>query len=546
MVFLRREHPFEFDIIVVGSGIAGLFAALKAARFARVCLLTKEDLYNTNTWLAQGGIAAALSDDDSPKQHFDDTIRAGAGLCDAEAVKVMVEEGPRCIQELQELGVPFDQVEGQLALTREGAHSRKRIVHADGDATGRALQETLQDKVQKNSMISLREHTFVTDLLTYEGQVYGVKTLRGETFRAGAVILATGGLGRVYSVTTNPEIATGDGVAIAFRAGAEVTDMEFIQFHPTVFQTPGGEALLISEAVRGEGALLRNCRGERFMDEYHEMAELGPRDVVARAIVEQMKKQGGSYVYLDITHRHPVFLQQRFPTIYAVCRQHGLDLSKDWIPVAPAAHYAMGGVRTDLNGETTLPNLYACGEVACSGVHGANRLASNSLLESLVFAGRVVKRIGKTAKANTGNLQAKDKKERRKDTPNKISLKNTVVLKLREELRSLMFRHAGILRHEEGLLSAQRFLSKYALLLNIEPEDRALWELKNMFCVAGLMVKSALLRTESRGCHFREDYPQADPAWSARRLSWRLKNVHNAVNTVNRDKEEGQYAPLTI
>lgn len=508
MALLKREHPFEFDIVVVGSGIAGLFAALKASFFARVCLLAKDDLCCTNTCLAQGGIAAALGADDSPERHFEDTVKAGAGLCDLEAVKVMVEDGPRCIKELQELGVPFDRVNGRLALAREGAHSRERIVHANGDATGMALQKTLLDAARKNSRISLREHTFVTDLLVSEGRVYGVKTLRGEIYRAGAVILATGGLGRVYSFTTNSEVATGDGVAMAFRAGAEVAHMEFIQFHPTVFQTPDHEALLISEAVRGEGALLKNCKGERFMEDYCEMGELGPRDVVARAIMEQMNRHKCSCVYLDITHHSSHFLRERFPTIYAKCLQYGLDLSKDWIPVSPAAHYAMGGVRTDLHGRSNLENLYACGEAACSGAHGANRLASNSLLESLVFAGRAVRHIEKTAREDMGGLPNKGQQEGGVKAANKITLRKSFVLRLREELRQTMFRHAGILRSEEGLTCALNFLEKYSFIFNIRPEDRLSWELKNMFYAAHLIVRSALSRRESRGCHFREDFPQ--------------------------------------
>ncbi len=530
---MKREHPYEYDVIVVGSGMAGLFAAIKAARFARVCLLAKDALSNTNTWLAQGGIAAALGDDDTPESHLEDTVQAGAGLCNREAVKVMVEEGPHRIKELLELGVPFDRVEGQLAMTREGAHNRNRIVHAGGDATGQVLHETLQNHLLNNRAIAVREYTFVTDLLTCEGQVTGLKTLRGETYRAGAVILATGGLGRVFFCTTNPEVATGDGVAMAFRAGAEVVDMEFIQFHPTVFQSPKGEMILISEAVRGEGAVLRNSRGKRFMDKYHEMAELGPRDIVARAIVDQMKKQGSRCVYLDVTLRDPVFLKSRFPTIYGMASKYGLDLAKDWLPVSPAAHYAMGGVHTGLDGETNLAGLYACGEVACSGVHGANRLASNSLLEGLVFAGRVVERIEKTGKKLPGTLQQKYKSNY---SPKKLSLKFARGKKLQDELRRLMFSKAGILRHEKGLLAVQRFLKQHAWLVDAVPEDRAAWELKNLFVVANLIVNSAFMRTESRGSHYRVDYPQPDEAWRLRHLSRSAKGK----------KEEDLLAPLSL
>ena len=517
MIDLKGRYPYEYDVIVVGSGIAGLFAAIKAAQFARVCLLTKDALYNTNTWLAQGGIAAALGNDDSPEQHMDDTILAGAGLCNLEAVKIMVEEGPQRIRELLELGMPFDREGGRLAMTREGAHSRNRIVHAGGDATGRVMYETLKHNLFAHKAVDVREHTFVTDLVTREGQVIGVRTLAGETYRAGAVILATGGLGRVFSYTTNPEVATGDGVAMAHRAGAEVTDMEFIQFHPTVFQSPEGEIILISEAVRGEGAVLRNSRGQRFMDEYHELGELGPRDVVARAIVDQLKKEGSCYVYLDTTLHDSVFLRNRFPTIYSLVLKHGLDMSEDWLPVTPAAHYAMGGVRSGLHGETNLHGLYACGEAACSGVHGANRLASNSLLEGLVFAGRVAEHIKRTGSELPGSLhQSPNSDYCRK----KLSLKPAYIRKLQDELRTIMFNKVGILRDGKGLSDARHFLMQYAQLLDGVPEDKPTWELKNLFAAADLIVNSAYMRTESRGSHYRLDYPQTDEDWRLRHLCW--------------------------
>ncbi|MEW5921883.1 MAG: L-aspartate oxidase [Bacillota bacterium] len=534
MVYLKGEDPCEFDVLVVGSGLAGLLAAIKAARFARVCLLTKDALYNTNTWLAQGGIAAALGDDDTPAIHLEDTLQAGAGLCNREAVKVMVEEGPRRIRELLELGVPFDRVAGQLAMTREGAHNRNRVIHAGGDATGQVLHATLQNRLLNNKAITVREYTFVTDLLTCEGEVVGLQTLRGETYRAGTVILATGGLGRVFLCTTNPEVATGDGVAMAFRAGAEVADMEFIQFHPNVFESPKGEMILISEAVRGEGAVLWNSRGERFMDKYHAKAELGPRDIVSRAIVDQMNRQGSRCVYLDMTLRDPLFLKSRFPTIYAMASRYGLDPAKDWLPVVPAAHYAMGGVRTDLHGETNLPGLYACGEVACSGVHGANRLASNSLLECLVFTGRVVERLEKNGRNLPRAVQQKHKKS--DEGSKNLSLEFTRGKKLQEELRRLMFTKAGILRHAKDLLTAQRFLKEHAWLADAAPQDRATWELKNLFFLANLIVNSALMRTESRGSHYRLDYPQPADAWRLRRLIWSGKGK----------KEEDLLAPLSL
>ena len=510
----KGKQIYEYDVIVVGSGIAGMFAAIKAARFARVCLLTKDAPYHTSTWLAQGGIAAAIGENDSPAEHMEDTLVAGGGLCRPEAVKVMVEDGPLRIRELLDMSMPFDRINGQLAMTREGAHRKNRIVYAGGDATGRILHETLKKNLLSNRAIEVREHTFVTDLVASDGEVVGVKTLSGEVYLAGSVILATGGLGRVFSCTTNPVVATGDGVAMAYRAGAEVVDMEFIQFHPTVFQSPQGDIILISEAVRGEGALLRNCHGELFMHKYHEMAELGPRDVVSRAIVDQMKNDGSSYVYLDITFKDPDFLAKRFPTIYSMTLQHGLCLAKDWLPVMPAAHYAVGGVQTGLFGETNLTGLYACGEVACTGVHGANRLASNSLLESLVFAERVVRHIEEKGRVLSGRLRQKNGSSKERT----FSLQGEQGRKLLVELRSLMFSNAGILREEKGLLGARRFIDRHAHLLEGLPEDRFTWELKNLFLVAGLIVNSALLRTESRGCHYRTDYPKPDEAWRLRHL----------------------------
>jgi L-aspartate oxidase len=510
---MKRHHPYEYDIIVVGSGIAGLFAVLRATDYARVCLLTKGNLHDTNTWLAQGGIAVALGEDDSPEQHLEDTLTAGAGICDRDAVSVLVEEGPDRVRELLAIGTPFDQAEGRLALTREGAHHRNRVLHAGGDATGRLIQETLQQNLNRN--VTIHEHTFVTELLTCEGSVCGVKTLTGESYTAGSVILATGGLGQVYLRTTNPEVATGDGVAMAYRAGATITDMEFIQFHPTVFA--GGlndEAFLISEAVRGEGAVLRNSRGERFMDDYHEMAELGPRDVVARAMVDQMKSEGSAHVFLDVTHRDEAFFKNRFPTIYSLAMAHGLNPARDWLPVVPAAHYTMGGIRTGLNGDTSIKGLFACGEAACSGVHGANRLASNSLLDGLVFAARAVEQIKKAGTSPAG------RPDHCQQLPPMRSVKAE---EIRQQLRLAMFNGAGILRDKAGLLNLGRFISHHEALLQEVPVDQAGWELQNLFIIASLIQRCALARTESRGAHFRADFPITDPSW-ARHLYCSLKN----------------------
>jgi L-aspartate oxidase len=503
----------EFDVLVVGSGIAGLFAARKAAKFARVCLVTKGLLSDTNTWLAQGGIAAAVGEDDSPEEHLADTLAAGAGACNAEAVAILVEEGPRCIQELLELGTPFDCEGEQLALTREGAHHRSRVLHCGGDATGRLIQQTLQEQLLSCPGLTVREHVFVSDLLVRDGTVCGVRTLNGEMLYAGAVILATGGLGQVFSRTTNPAVATGDGVAMAYRAGARMADLEFVQFHPTVFQGQNErETFLISEAVRGEGAVLRNKQGKRFMDSYHALAELGPRDVVARAILAQMKKQNGFPVWLDITHQGRAFLQKRFPTIYEKARQRGLDPAKDWLPISPAAHYTMGGIATGLNGEASLPGLFACGEAACSGVHGANRLASNSLLEGLVFADRAVRAIEKDGKQLPSGLPTVKEQH--------IGIGRLAEAeKIRLKLRKRMFEDAGLIRDGQALTGLQSELESLVKELPAGGTNQRLWETINLLTVAQLIVSGALWRRESRGGHYRTDYPNADQAYGRNLVS---------------------------
>ena len=516
----------QYDVIVVGSGIAGLYATLKAAQFARVCLITKGKLQDTNTYLAQGGIAASLGDDDTPLSHMRDTLVAGAGACNPQAVAVLVEEGPQCVRQMLAIGTPFDYEQGCLALTREGAHSKNRVLHCGGDATGRLMQDTLQQRIVEQKNVKIRQHTFVTDLLTQDGRVCGVRLLSGQCLYASTVILATGGLGQVYDRTTNPVVATGDGVAIAHRAGAQIADMEFIQFHPTVFQGKSEEeTFLISEAVRGEGAVLRNSGGQQFMSGYHPLADLGPRDVVARAILDQIQTSGSAYVYLDITHRSEDFLQNRFPTIYQMAKQRGFDMAKQWLPVAPAAHYAMGGVVTGLDGQSSLAGLYACGEVACSGVHGANRLASNSLLEGLVFAQRAVNSIKKS-------------KQPKFDIPriiedSKSGIYTGDVDKVRHVVRQRMFEDAGLLRDGSKLLTLRNELMNYSVEIPAQPLDQKTWELKNLLTVAELIVAGALTRTESRGGHFRMDYPQMNPTFTR-------------YDGLNRAKEETNRAPVAV
>ena len=390
-------HRRSFDVLVLGGGIAGLTAAIGAARRWHVGLLTKSTFEETTTFLAQGGIAAAIGEEDSPELHFQDTIGAGAGLCDEEAVRVLVNEGPDRVRELMEICPRFDKVDGQIVLGREGAHSLPRIVHAGGDATGSEVSSALAEAARVGSRVQLYEDEFVIDLLTVDGRCVGALTLNladgGLTLNVAMVtVLATGGAGQVYGRTTNPPVATGDGVAMAYRAGAAIRDLEFVQFHPTGLAVPGQQTVqLITEALRGEGAYLRNAAGERFMTEYDSRAELASRDIVVRGMVAEMRREGTDHVYLDATHLDATWLAERFPSVTGGLREHGLDLATQLIPVAPVCHYFVGGVVTDVWGRTTVPGLYASGEVASTGVHGANRLASNSLLEGLVFSDRVVR-----------------------------------------------------------------------------------------------------------------------------------------------------------
>lgn len=505
-------REIERDFLVIGSGLAGLYTALKLAEIGPVLLVTKGALEESNTFFAQGGIAAAIDPADSPTLHLRDTLAAGAGLCRVEAVEVLVNEGPDRVRELIDLGVPFDRAGKEVALTREAAHSRRRILHALGDATGRAISQVLAAKVRENPRIEIREYTMATRLLLAQGRCVGARavTADGETldFLARATVLCTGGCGQLYEVTTNPGVATGDGIALAYQAGARVADMEFMQVHPTALWLPGAPHFLISETVRGEGGVLRNLHGERFMPAYHELADLAPRDVVARAIADQLAKTGANHVWLDLAAIPPETVKSRFPNIYETCLQYGLDITREPIPVAPAAHYMMGGVVTDLWGRSSLPGLFACGEVACTGVHGANRLASNSLLEDLVFAHRIARCL---AEEMPPPFPDSSTPAPLPGVPADLETEEAMAL-----LRRTLSEAAGITRNGPTLARALERLRGLPLAALAEGEPPKRYELANMFLVARLILKAASLRTESRGCHFRADFPKTDPAWERR------------------------------
>lgn len=495
------------DVLVIGAGIAGLFTALHCAETKDVLMLTKRSVMDSNTRYAQGGIAAVTAEDDSPKFHRQDTMIAGAGLCDAEAVEVLVTEGPECVEDLIRYGTKFDLAEdGEFELTKEGAHSHRRILHAQGDATGAEIVRALHERAKNCDRITVWDDHFVIDLLTEEGECWGVLAQKpdGSLFiiEADATILASGGAGQLYRYTTNPDVATGDGIAIAFRAGAEVRDLEFMQFHPTTLNYPGAPRFLISEAVRGEGAVLRNIRGERFMEGIHPQLELAPRDVVARAIVSEMEKTKSTFVYLDITHESEALIRHRFPTIYEFCLRYGLDMTTDWIPVSPAAHYMMGGVKTDLNGETSIRRLFACGEVSSSGVHGANRLASNSLSEAIVFGRRIVQRI-----AGLEPVQPADAICERSHTAEPLG---KTVVERRLKLQKIMLRYAGIERSAQGLDKGLDELARQLPALQHQLTHVEDFEFANLLTLALLTTRAALMREESRGGHYRTDFVERD------------------------------------
>ncbi|MFC8230461.1 L-aspartate oxidase [Streptomyces sp. NPDC057287] len=532
----------DADVVVVGSGVAGLTTALRcAAAGLATVVVTKARLDDGSTRWAQGGIAAALGEGDTPEQHLDDTLVAGVGLCDEAAVRALVTEGPDAVRRLIDTGAHFDTTDtGAIALTREGGHHRRRIAHAGGDATGAEISRALVEAV-RSAALRIIENALVLDLLTDgEGRAEGVTLhVMGEgqhdgvgAVHAPAVVLATGGMGQVFSATTNPPVSTGDGVALALRAGAEVSDLEFVQFHPTVLflgADSEGQQPLVSEAVRGEGAHLVDASGTRFMLGQHELAELAPRDIVAKAITRQMHLQGTEHMYLDGRHFGAEMWEQRFPTILAACRTHGIDPVTQPIPVAPAAHYASGGVRTDLSGRTTVPGLYACGEVACTGVHGANRLASNSLLEGLVFAERIAADIIGTTGGTGAPSGATPRSSRPVVDPAGTHTVPLLTAESRTAIQRIMTRGAGVVRSADSLAAAAEELDALRQAAAAEedgPKDAVpgveAWEATNLLLVSRVLVAAAREREETRGCHWREDRPDRDDAAWRRHLVVRI------------------------
>ncbi len=506
----------QADFLVIGSGVAGLRAALELSRAGRVIMLTKGHPLQSTSIFAQGGVAVALSEEDDVAIHLTDTLKAGHGLCRREAVRVLVEEGPHRIQELIRWGAKFDKAGGKFAFAREAAHSRSRILRARGDATGNEMVRVLMAQAARQKRIHRLDYHFTVDLVVEEGRCCGAVVLdenSGERFilPAKAVVLSTGGAGQIYARTTNPPNATGDGMAMAFRAGAQLQDMEFVQFHPTALYLPSSPPFLLSEAMRGEGGQLRNNKGEVFMHRYHPLGALAPRDIVARAIWAEMAATRARHVYLDVTHLAADFVKRRFPTIYSTCLRHDIDITEEWIPVSPSAHYMMGGVWTDLNGATTLPGLFAAGEVACSGVHGANRLASNSLLEGLVFGMRAgVAAVSWAAAYSLPQLTPERAERWRGGTCERLDDAE----KLRSSLRRIMWGQVGLIRSRESLIRATAQLARWMRMVSKPFATRADLEAKNMVQVAHCVAEAALWRENSVGAHFRSDFPEASrPGW---------------------------------
>ncbi len=523
---IPRPNIHEFDFIIVGSGVAGLFAALHLAEQGEVAVVTKDRLIESNTEYAQGGVAVALDEDDTPQAHAEDTLRAGAGLCDERVVKTLTEEGPAAVEELIRLGMRFDREGGEMVRGREAAHSIRRILHASGDETGHEIERTLSRRAQVHPSIDIFEHTIMTDLLTVEGRCVGLDALdlnqdARVRFLASVTVLASGGLGQLFSVTTNPPVTTGDGMAAAARAGCRLMDMEFIQFHPTALYHEGSPKFLISEAVRGEGAVLRNAAGEAFMARYHEDEDLAPRDVVARAVFREMRRDGREYVDLDFSSIPLESFLSRFPGIVGELQRQGFDIYRERIPVAPAAHYSMAGIVADPNARTDLTGLLAVGECTCMGLHGGNRLASNSILEGLVFGMRVARISPALPKLSYEQLGMAAEL-----APPPVRVAPPAI---RGELQRLMHSHVGLEREKKALREAQEQLAAWTLGIATVPfASREEAESANMVTVARMVVEAALGRTESRGAHYRSDYPERDEAWR-RHLTLRMDESKQLV-----------------
>jgi len=513
------------DCIVIGSGIAGLSTAMRLAKNNNIKVLTKSSLSDSTTWYAQGGIAAAIKKPDFWKNHYEDTITAGQGLCDRKAVEILVKTAPKMIEDLIEIGTNFDISEGEISLTTEGGHSYPRILHAGGDATGEELEKKLVSHSKSLKQINFFPEYFVLDILVYKNKCIGVlgmdiNTGKIEIHPASNIVIASGGIGQIYDLSTNPPISTGDGIAMAYRAGTSIMDIEFVQFHPTVFKTKDSKLFLISEALRGEGAYLRDCHGNRFMVGRHPRAELAPRDIVVKEMIRVMDESGRNYVYLDATHIPESHLKIRFPNIISKLRENGLDLKKDLIKVSPAEHYLNGGIKTDYKGKTNIEGLYCCGEAAATGAHGANRLASNSLMEGLVYGWKIYKDIEKKLEQKNPEDEnkaiecinklldeAKIKKSKAgKFNDNKLDIKTFI-----SDLKNIMTKKVGILRDAQSLKEAGEFVDFHinsGYLYN--KRDKNILEFANMLTVASLIIKAASLREESRGTHQRNDFPYKD------------------------------------